>query len=65
LYLGGLISAECCNDKDIQRRIGCTSQAFGIINRIMEMQRINKETKLKIYETVIQPIFLRRRRSVP
>ena len=58
VYLGGLINADGSNEKDIQRRIGRTSQAFGIMNRIWRSRELTKKTKIKIYETMIQPIFL-------
>ena len=58
VYLGGLINADSSNDKDIQRRIGRASQAFGMMNRIWRSRELTQKTKIKIYETMIQPIFL-------
>ena len=47
VYLGGLINADGSNEKDIQRRIGRTSQAFWNNEQDMEKQRIYKENKDK------------------
>jgi hypothetical protein len=58
VYLGGLITANGSNEEDIQRRIGLTSQAFGKLNKIWRSKGITKNTKIRIYETLIKPILL-------
>jgi hypothetical protein len=58
VYLGGLITANGSNEEDIQRRIGLTSQAFGKLNKIWRSKGITRNTKIRIYETLIKPILL-------
>src|SRR6218665_2769713 len=57
VYLGGLINADGSNEKDIQRTVGRTSQAFGMMTRIWKSKELTKKPKIKIYETMLQPIF--------
>ena len=44
--------------KAIEIRIGHTSQAFGMETKIWKSRELTKKTKINIYETLIQLIFL-------
>ena len=50
----GQINAEGSYDKDIQRRIGCISHAFGVMNRIWRSRELTKKTKATIQEKTPQ-----------
>ena len=47
VYLGGLIAADGCNEKDIQRRIARTSETFGMMTRIWKSKELTKKTMIK------------------
>src|SRR6218665_1593813 len=55
LHLGGLTNADGSNDNDIDRRIGHTSQAFGVMNRAWRSRELTTKTKIKIYDTMVGP----------
>ena len=48
VYIGGLINGDGNNKKDIHRRIGRTSEAFGMMTRIWKNKELLKKIKIQI-----------------
>jgi len=58
IYLGGVISSDGTNDKDIGRRIGLASGAMQSLNKIWSAADISKETKVIVYQALILSLLL-------
>ena len=58
VYLGGLISQDGGCTADVKRRIGLASAVFGKLNRLWKSKNIATSTKVKMYETLVIPVFM-------
>lgn len=58
VYLGGLVSDDGECRKDIQRRTGLASAMVGKLSKIWRSASISIKTKVKVYETIVIPVFL-------
>ena len=58
VYLGGLISQDGSCTADVKRRIGLASAVFGKLNRLWKSKNIATSTKVKMYETLVIPVFM-------
>ena len=53
VYLGGSISSNEGSETDIQRRLGITRSIFQNLNQVWISKEIGKNTKIKVYETLV------------
>ena len=58
VYLGGLVTEDGECRKDIQRRTGLASAMVGKLSKIWRSASISIKTKVKVYETIVIPVFL-------
>ena len=58
VYLGGLLSEDGECRKDIQRRTSLASAMVGKLSKIWRSAGISIKTKVKVYETIVIPVFL-------
>ena len=54
VYLGGIISTNDGWGKDIERRIGLARGMLQTLNRIWTFQELSKQTKMRLYETLVE-----------
>ena len=58
VYLGGTLSCDATSDKDIARRVGLAAGIARNLGSIWKSPDINNETKVKLYQTLVQSILL-------
>jgi len=58
VYLGGLVTEDGQAAKNIKRRIGLASAAFGKLDKMWRTSNISSKTKIKLYETLIILVLL-------
>lgn len=58
VYLGSLVSEDGESRRDIQRRTSLASAMVGKLNKIWRSNSISIKTKVKVYETIVIPVFL-------
>ena len=56
-YLGGVVTEDGRSTKDIKRRIGLASAAFGQLTKMWKSD-ISLKIKLKLYETLVVPVLM-------
>ena len=58
-YIGSMLSHDCSDAEDVQRRIKKASSAFGTVRaEVFANKNVNFEAKKMIYEGLIIPILL-------
>jgi hypothetical protein len=57
-YLGVTISGEGSNEKELSCRVGQAKLAINKLNSILWANNIKKQTKKRIYETIVKSILL-------
>ena len=55
MYLGVLITNKCQEDKEIELRIAKSNNCAGGLRKIMKSKEISRQTKLRIYKTIVRP----------
>lgn len=58
VYFSGLVTIGDNSETDFQVGIGCTSQTFGKLSMVWRSIEITRKTDIRIYEMIIQHIFL-------
>ena len=58
VYLGGNISTNDGSGKDIERRIGLARGMLQTLNRIWTSKELSKQTKMRVYETLVKSVLL-------
>ena len=59
IYLGSVVSRDCTDDSDVNRRIQKASNAFGLIRKpLISPQKIKMSIKAKVYQIFILAILL-------
>ena len=58
VYLGGTLSCDATRDQGITRRVGLATGIMRKFVSIWNSPDINKETKVKLYQTLVQSILL-------
>lgn len=58
MYLGVLITNKCKEEREIDLRIAKGSRCAGSVNRIIRSKNVSRNTKLRIYKTILRPTVL-------
>jgi len=58
VYLGSQITEDAECEQDIKRRAGLGSAMVGKLNKIWRSRSISLQTKVKVYETLVIPVFM-------
>jgi hypothetical protein len=56
VYLGSNLSANAGEENEIQRRIGQENKVYFTLLPIMRSGVIHRQTKIRLYKTVIRPV---------
>jgi hypothetical protein len=56
VYLGSNLSANGSEESDTRRRIGRANRVYFTLLRIMRTRVIRRQTKIRLYKTVIRPV---------
>jgi hypothetical protein len=56
VYLGSNLSADAGEENEIQRRIGQANTVYFTLLPIMRSRVIHRQTKIRLYKTVIRPV---------
>jgi hypothetical protein len=56
VYLGSNLSANGSEDSDIRRRTGQANRVYVTLLPIMRTRVIHRQTKIRLYKTVIRPV---------
>lgn len=58
VYLGSTITSDCKPDSDVRRRIALAAAAFASLSKIWASPHLSRNTKIKVYETLIISVLL-------